>query len=117
MRTVVVRRCPSKGVSSSYTEVQCDTVRPNLDGTDSDGQLNRPQWIIPLNQDVCHMQAITDSDVTEYHMYWNQNPLKGDVNFALMNQVSVFGFNKRIFALPDGQVLTRSIKNTVSFEL
>ena len=71
---------------TNYSSVDCDTVRPNLDGTDSDGVMNQPQWIIGLNQ--CNMEStIHHENVTEYHMYWNPNPLPGDVIFGLMNQV------------------------------
>jgi len=74
------------GISSDYSSVHCDTVRPNLDGTDSDGVMNQPQWIIGLNQ--CNMEStMQHENVTEYHMYWNPNPLPGDVIFGLMNQV------------------------------
>ena len=76
------------GVSSDYSSVVCDTVRPNLDGIDSDGAMNRPQWIIGLNQ--CNMgSTMQHENVTEYHMYWNQNPLPGDVIFGLMDQVKI----------------------------
>ena len=74
------------GISSDYSNVDCDTVRPNLDGIDSDGVMNQPQWIIGLNQ--CNMEStMPDETVTEYHLYWNPNPLPGDVIFGLMNQV------------------------------
>lgn len=76
------------GVSSDYSSVVCDTVRPNLDGIDSDGAMNRPQWIIGLNQ--CNMEStMQHENVTEYHMYWNQNPLPADVIFGLMDQVRI----------------------------
>ena len=74
------------GISSDYSNVDCGTVRPTLDGIDSDGVMNQPQWIIGLNQ--CNMEStMPDQTVTEYHMYWNPNPLPGDVIFGLMNQV------------------------------
>ena len=74
------------GISLDYSNVDCDTVRPNLDGIDSDGVMNQPQWIIGLNQ--CNMEStMPDGTVTEYHLYWNPNPLPGDVIFGLMNQV------------------------------
>jgi len=76
------------GISSEYSNVVCDTVRPNLDGVDSDGVMNRPQWIIELNQ--CNMESnMQHENLTEYHMYWNQNPLPGDVIFGLMDQVKI----------------------------
>ena len=76
----------SAGVSATYSDIHCDTVRPNLGGVDSDGELNRPQWKIGLNQ--CNMgSTIQHENITEYHMYWNPNPLPGDVIFGLMDQV------------------------------
>ena len=62
---------------TNYSSVDCDTVRPNLDGTDSDGVMNQPQWIIGLNQSNME-STIQHENVTEYRMYWNPNPLLGE---------------------------------------